>query len=209
MATDKASFLLYRDIKPMVDKLSDEQAGRLLKHILAYVNDEAPELDDQLLQIAFEPIKQSLKRDLKKWEDKREKARDAGRKGGLKRVENLKQKQAYQANALNAKRPQADQAVSVSVSVIDIYNNHTDYVNNLKKNKETEYAGWLDGVCRKHGLQLSRIWRVFDKFKEHLKATNKTHDDLGSFKKHFVNWLDKQDQAGMLEQYKHRKMGSL
>ena len=70
MAQDKKSFLLYCDIIHTVNKLPDEKAGKLLKHILAYVNDQNPETDDVLIDIAFEPIKQSLKRDLKKYENK-------------------------------------------------------------------------------------------------------------------------------------------
>jgi hypothetical protein len=68
MAQDKSSFLLYCDIIHTVNKLPDEKAGRLFKHILAYVNDQNPDTDDLLIELAFEPIKQALKRDLKKYE---------------------------------------------------------------------------------------------------------------------------------------------
>jgi hypothetical protein len=78
MAKDKPSFLLYRDIIHMVRKLPNEKAGELFKHILAYVNDENPETEDSIIDIAFEPIKQSLKRDLKRYEETRERNRLAG-----------------------------------------------------------------------------------------------------------------------------------
>lgn len=68
MAKDKKSFLLYCDVHHTVKKLSDEQAGKLFKHVLSYVNDENPDTDDIIIQIAFEPIKQQLKRDLKRYE---------------------------------------------------------------------------------------------------------------------------------------------
>lgn len=68
MATNKKSFLLYCDIIHTIEKLSDEQAGKLLKHILRYVNDQDPIAEDVLTEIAFEPIKQNLKRDLVKYE---------------------------------------------------------------------------------------------------------------------------------------------
>jgi hypothetical protein len=58
----KNSFVLYSDIKFMIDKLSDEKAGQLFKHILNYVNDLNPETDDVILQIAFEPITSIEKR---------------------------------------------------------------------------------------------------------------------------------------------------
>ena len=35
MATNKKSFILYADIKTTIDKLDNEYAGKLFKHILA------------------------------------------------------------------------------------------------------------------------------------------------------------------------------
>ena len=89
MAENKKSFILYCDIINVVDKLTDEQAGRLFKHILGYVNDQNPELDDILLEIAFEPIKQALKRDLVKYEDKKLKRSESGKAGANKRWQNI------------------------------------------------------------------------------------------------------------------------
>ena len=69
MATEKNSFLLYCDIIHTVEKLKDVDAGALLKHILRYVNDQEPVTDNPIVEIAFEPIRQSLKRDLIKYEN--------------------------------------------------------------------------------------------------------------------------------------------
>ena len=103
MAKDKKSFILYTDIKAIVDKLSDEYAGMLLKHILAYVNDENPTTDDLLLEIAFEPIKQQFKRDLLKWEDIKSKRSEAGKLGGRPK----KQTKAKKANGFLEKQTKA------------------------------------------------------------------------------------------------------
>ena len=71
MAEGKKAFVLYTSQLAMVEKLSDEQAGQLYKHILKYVNDLNPsEPNDLVVSIAFESIKPQLKSDLKKWEDK-------------------------------------------------------------------------------------------------------------------------------------------
>lgn len=78
MAQDKKSFLLYADIKTTVDKLPMEKRGELFSMILDYVNDENPVTDDLLIEIAFEPIKQQLKRDLKRYESIVEKRKLAG-----------------------------------------------------------------------------------------------------------------------------------
>jgi hypothetical protein len=67
MAKDKKGFILYSDLIHTINKLTDEQAGKLLKHILEYVNDNNPE-SDQFTEVVFEPIKQTLKRDLQKYE---------------------------------------------------------------------------------------------------------------------------------------------
>ncbi len=67
MAKDKKGFILYSDLIHTINKLTDEQAGKLFKHILEYVNDNNPE-SDQFTEVVFEPIKQTLKRDLQKYE---------------------------------------------------------------------------------------------------------------------------------------------
>ena len=80
MAKEKNSFLLYCDTIHTVLKLNDEQAGKLFKHLLKYVNDQNPTPEDIVTEIAFEPIKQSLKRDLIKYEGIRERNSENAKK---------------------------------------------------------------------------------------------------------------------------------
>ena len=61
MAENKKSFVLYCEIIESVKKLTDQQAGKLFKTILMYVNDENPVVDNILIDLVFEPIKQNLK----------------------------------------------------------------------------------------------------------------------------------------------------
>jgi hypothetical protein len=82
MAKDKKSFLLYTDQQGVFNQLPDEIAGKLIKHIFAYVNDENPSCEDLLLSIAFEPIKLQLKRDLRKYDEYIDKQKLNGLKGG-------------------------------------------------------------------------------------------------------------------------------
>lgn len=154
MAQDKKSFLLYCDIIHTVLKLTDEQAGILFKHILNYVNDNNPELKDLLLEIAFEPIKQSLKRDLKKYENIVTERSKTGRLGGIKsgEVRKLKKEnEANEANASKSKQIEANEAVidSVSdiVSVIDYLNNKASkkFKSNSDKTKKIITARFNDG----------------------------------------------------------------
>lgn len=85
MAENKKSIVVYADWETTFEQLSDEEAGRLIKYFFKYVNDKNPETDDRILKIAFEPIKQQLKRDLKKWEKTKEKKSSAGKAGMEKR----------------------------------------------------------------------------------------------------------------------------
>jgi uncharacterized phage protein (TIGR02220 family) len=89
MAKDKKSFILYVDQKELWNKLPDEIAGKLIKHIYSYVSDENPTSKDLIIEIAFEPIKQQLKRDLKLFEEKRVKRSEAGMAGANKRWQEI------------------------------------------------------------------------------------------------------------------------
>ena len=88
MAENKKSFVLYVDLIHTVESLKDNEAGRLLKHILRYVNDLNPKTPDKITGIVFEPIKQQMKRDLIKWEDIKISKSDSGKLGNLKRWNN-------------------------------------------------------------------------------------------------------------------------
>ena len=145
MANGKKSFLLYTDIFFTVEKLSDENAGALFKTILAYVNDKNPVVKDPLIEIAFEPIKQSLKRDLRKYEEIREKRREAGKASADKR-------QQVSTSVDN------DEQVSTSATVNDnVIVNVNDSVN-VNKEKKIKYADFVsmtpeeyDKLVQKHG----------------------------------------------------------
>jgi hypothetical protein len=78
----KKSFLLYCDMITLIEQLPDEKAGQLFKMVFEYVNDRTPTTDDLLLKIAFEPIKQQLKRDLIQWLEFIGKQSINGSKGG-------------------------------------------------------------------------------------------------------------------------------
>lgn len=68
MAEGKNKIIVYRDWLTTFDPLTDDEAGRLIKHFFRYVNDQNPEAPDRLTSLLFEPIKQTLKRDLRRYE---------------------------------------------------------------------------------------------------------------------------------------------
>jgi hypothetical protein len=91
MAENKKGFILYADWISTFEELEDDEAGRLIKHIFRYVNDLDPESADKVVRLVFSQIKQQLKRDLEKYENKRKQWSDAGQKSAesrrLKKVE--------------------------------------------------------------------------------------------------------------------------
>lgn len=79
MAEEKNTVVIYADWGSTFDKLDNEEAGKLIKHFFDYIRDKEPVAPDKLIEIAFEPIKSQLKRDLKKWEQIKEKRSNAGK----------------------------------------------------------------------------------------------------------------------------------
>lgn len=101
----KAAFILHADLIHTLKHLSIEQRGKLFTTILEYVNDQDPDPQDQVIAIAFEPIKRHLKRDLQKWKDRKER----NSANAKKRWENIQP----HATASEGKEPHAKNAVKV------------------------------------------------------------------------------------------------
>lgn len=136
MAKDKKGFILYADLIKVVSKLPDEIAGRLFKIILSYVNDLDVSIDDLLLEVAFEPIKNQLKRDLIKFEGVKSKRSDAG-----KRSAELRALKKEEQNATNSTSVESVQQSSTNPTVTDTVNDTvtvtvTDKVKDINKQKE-------------------------------------------------------------------------
>ena len=133
----KNSFILYTEQKAVIDKLTDEQAGKLIKAIYAHETGEEMELD-AILDLVITPFLTVLEKDKEKYEEKCEKRAQAGAKGGKQRVANqanAKQTQANQANATFAKQNQANQADNDNE-----YDNDNDFKKENIKRKSTTQA---------------------------------------------------------------------
>jgi hypothetical protein len=173
MATDKKSFILYCDQKGVWDKLDNEQAGRLIKHVIAYVNDDNPVAPDFITELAFEPIKAVLKRDLKKWETQQEQRKKAGKKSAEVRKRN--------ATSVNERSIPSTVNGSVSVNVNDI-SIGTDFDAFFKA-----YGKQVDKIpCQREWLNIEREEHA--KILEHVsKYVNSTPDV--KFRKKPLNYL--------------------
>lgn len=120
MAENKKSFVLYADYIEIFEELSDVDAGQLIKHILKYVNDESPVTENAMVKVSFIPIKQQLKRDLKKWEDFRLKQAEHGKKGGRPIKENNEKATLSEKTQPFLEESQKSLNVNANVNVIDI-----------------------------------------------------------------------------------------
>lgn len=149
MAAEKRSFILYADLIHTVRKMPKNKAGELFMTILSYVNDENPEVKDLIVDLAFEPIKQQLKRDLKEWEGIKQNRSEAGKVGGAKSAEirrsKMKQKEA---KPTIASKIEANQAVNGTVNV-----NVTDTVNDTVTEERENSA------LAKNDLSKSNLFR--------------------------------------------------
>jgi hypothetical protein len=162
----KKSFVLYTDQREVFDELSDEDAGRLIKHIFSYVNDEDPSTEDLLLKVAFLPIKTQLKRDLKIWDEKKQQRAEAGRKGGIAKSSNAKQTLANPSNATN---DVANLAVNVNVNgnVNDINKNSflsfVEIEEEMGKEKPLKRP-YFKRMCEIHDLDEKTVKESFKKW---------------------------------------------
>lgn len=77
----KPSFILHLDSLSVLGELTDEQAGKLFKAIVAYNRGEVLELD-QVLRIAFNPFKNQFDRDMITYNSVCERNRENGKMGG-------------------------------------------------------------------------------------------------------------------------------
>ena len=195
MAKDKKSFVAYCDWLESFEELTDEEAGRLAKHLFRYVNDLNPEAPDKITKMCFIPIKQSLKRDLVKYEERADRARENGAKGGRPKT------QKTQSVISEPKKPDS---VSVSVNVNDISIGR-DFDSFFEA-----YGKQVDKIpCQREWLNIEREEHA--KILEHVsKYVNSTPDV--KFRKKPLNylkdrtWLDpdlpNQNKEPKVERYK-------
>ena len=155
MAENKSSFLLYRDIIHTVKHLSDQKAGKLFKHILEYVNDKDPKLDNLELRLAFEPIKQSLKRYLRKYENICLRNKENGKKGGRPSKEiKPKKPSGLIGNPTKPKKADSDSDSDSDIYKENINKRKTEFKKLLAEHKEKYPDKMLkdfEGYWTEHG----------------------------------------------------------
>ena len=190
----KKSFVLYTDQREVFDELDDVTAGKLIKHIFAYVNDENPSTEDLLLKVAFLPIKTQLKRDLVLWDEKKQQRAEAGRKGGLAKASNASEVLAKPSTATNFV---ANLGVNdnVNVNVNDIY---TETEKNLEVNEESHNQIfrelwksniWLEGIALNNKVSIEQVRNHLNDFRQELILIGTLKVNEKDAKQHFIRWI--------------------
>ena len=210
MAKDKKGFILYADLIKVVSKLPNETAGKLFKIILSYVNDLEVSIDDLLLEIAFEPIKNQLKRDLVKFEQVKSKRSDAG-----KRSAELRALKKEEQNSTNSTSVESVQQTSTNPTVTDTVNDTvTDTIITIEEKEDffikasSKYKMYAEQLYKDNVFieALSRnqikdpnkdvckntIHKYLKLFLSHLDEYKHVHDNKKQFSANFSNWLRKQ-----------------
>lgn len=167
MAKDKPSFILYADMVHVVKKLVEQDrknktnhAGELFLHILEYVNDKDPVPVDFIVEMAFEPIKAQLKRDLVKYINKQEQWSKAGKASAEKRKKTKKKSTSVKVRSTDS-TVNATVTVNDTVNVIDIntpaFSEVETYVQSkvdaeafwkIKASLKLKYQSWIENGWR-------------------------------------------------------------
>jgi hypothetical protein len=202
MAENKKSFVAYCDWEETFEELSDEEAGKLVKHLFKYVNDKNPETSDKLTKMCFIPIKQSLKRDLKKYETYIEKQSVNGKKGGRPKNPTLSE-----ITQPLIEEPKKADSVSVSDNVSDITTKEEkeDLADTIFKEASIKYdsyakqlfedAGFIEALSRNQIKETNvevcklTIHKYLKLFLSHLNEYKHVHQNKKQFSANFSNWL--------------------
>ncbi len=134
----KKSFIMYTDYQKHINRLSDEEAGKLIKAVLMYTNSGEEPVLSPAADMAFSFIKEQIDRDCDKWEDTCRKRSEAGKLGGRPRkqtqdtdanaVTSAIDKEAKKANGFSEKQTIAKKAENVDVSVSENENKNDNAI---------------------------------------------------------------------------------
>lgn len=132
--SDKKSFVMYESWGAAIEKMSNEQAGELIKAIYAYQKDLDAVPEDPALAFVFELIKQQLDADGQRYKEACAARSEAGKKGGRPKANASDKKQmvSYESKKSKCFSEKAKKA-----------DNDNEYDNDLKKENT------IDGVKEK------------------------------------------------------------
>lgn len=175
------SFILYTSYYALIEGLTDEQLGQLTRAIFLYARDGKSIKLEPVVRMAFGFIIDDMKRNKAKYEEKVERWRANGKKGGRPR-KNQEDKQkpiGFENNQEVSKITKQNQEVFSKTLYDNVYDN--DNVDDNDVSKETD-----NNIPSKEGLSISENPKV-DPVKRCAKI------DFSAIKEY---WNNKHDQSG-------------
>lgn len=131
--TQSKSFILHKDSLSVLNKLTDEQAGKLFKSIFAYqVQNILP--NDELVSIIFEPFLNQFKRDAENYKKTCEARKIAGSKGGKQKVANASKSKQKVANLADSDNKNKNESKNKSENKNEIKLNENNIYKELSNN---------------------------------------------------------------------------
>ena len=161
MAENKKSFVLYADLIKSIEHLTNEEKGILFNHLLEYVNDKNPVLEDRLILTAWKPIELQLKRDLIKFEEVKAKRSEAGKRSAELR--------ALKNDEINSTNSTSVESVEQYLTNPTDNDNVNDNVNDINNNKALPFSFYNSMI--KYGFE-KKLVSEWLKVRKTKKATN-------------------------------------
>jgi len=204
----------------MFKQLPDDVAGKLIKHIFSYVNDEDPVSEDYVINALFEQIKATLKRDLQKWDAQKLQRSLAGKKSAEVRSTKFNER----STLVNETERKLTDSVNVNVNVNDNVKGSLLVKNNIEERK-LKFAGTLKPFLEIYGKDLLNDFYHYwtepnksnTKLNFELQKTWSVERRLNSWCKNEKNFNKKQNgnetrttgQNNAVEQFKQRLVSSI
>jgi len=215
MAENKKSFVLYADLINNIDHLTNEEKGILFTHLLEYVNDMNPILENRVVLSAWKFIQSQLKRDLVKFEEVKGKRSDAGKESARLRALNKEQQNPTKATSVETVQ-QTSTNPTVNVNDNDNVINKVDFkgVMDLYSNQIGESGSdiWRESVYRKHKIKQGNLRELVDHFIIHLgtQTGGEYNEPFNKFRTYCSNWIGTEIVAGRLAKFRTvKQIGSI
>jgi hypothetical protein len=221
MAKDKKAFIVYSNWEQTFENLTDEEAGRLIKHLFRYVNDREPVAPDRITEIVFEPLKAVIKVDLKKYEKVIENKSYQGKLGNLKRwhndlfllVENntISLDEA-EVKALNRKTSVSDKNIAVAIKPLqNIADNVNDNDNvNVINKIEARSQIFKDSLLQyKDKYQVNMLKEFYNYWTEPNQSKTKMRFELQktwSLDRRLETWAKRENSFNVKPQIKQDRL---
>jgi hypothetical protein len=182
--TDKKSFILHLDSLVILDKMTNEQAGILLKAIYEYqTTGQVPQLDFAM-DMAFTPFLNQFIRDDEKYNGFKAKQVENGKKGGRPKNPNLNKE--TQDNPNNPSlfletQKSLNKSDSINDSINDSISKNKNKSNNVSKSDSKE---------NKPHLFSESIYFDFALFEKEFENTDYAVADLRMYYESVKNWSE-------------------